>query len=127
MRSPEPKSRLTAVLSDPHRAALERVGAYFSTSGAEGWIEYWFWDVVEGRRPWIFWLDADDGIRADMLALRDEARVWFTWSFTRRVWEPVRLAVWREHAAKHGFDEAQNRCADFQKKTRPRGPEDKKQ
>lgn len=108
--------KLTAVLREDHQKAFERIVDYLAPHQCEGWIEYWFWDVMQGRRPWPFWLDPDEGILADMHALLDDARVWFAWSFTRQVWGVVRAAVWAEHAKVNGVVEAQDMCADFQRK-----------
>lgn len=116
MRTTPPDQRLTASLDEEHQRALDRIGAYLLATGTQGWIEYWFWDVIEGRRPWPFWLDVDESIRSDMLALRNGPQVWFTWSFTRRAWQPVHLHSWLGHVKKYGVLEAQNRCDDLQKK-----------
>jgi len=111
-----PSEHLTTVLRKDYQEAFERIVAYVSPHQCEGWIENWFWDVVHGRRPWPFWLEPDEQILGDMHVLLDQARVWFAWSFTRQVWGVVRVAIWAEHAKRNGVAEAQNMCADFQRR-----------
>jgi hypothetical protein len=117
-----PKEPPSPVLSPEHQALFDRITAYFSPYGdCAGWIEYWMWDVAQCLRPWPFWLEYSEPLEVDLITLRDQAKVWFAWDFSKRAWQMVRVAVWVEHTKKYGVLEAQDGRAPL-----PGGIEDKK-
>jgi len=101
---------IEAAPNPPYKAALDRVVAFLAPHNVEGWIEYWLWDALEGRRPWPFWLDWDP-IRPDLNLLRNEAQMWFEWSLARKTWRLIPVSLWAEQVKRGGVIEAQRVCA----------------
>jgi len=98
------------------RPAFQRVVAYFWPYGVEGWIEYWVWDLVMGRRDWPHGILSSEDLIVDLHQLIREAKVWFVWSFSRQVWGVVPLKVWIWHTKTTNYLEAQEKCRVFQER-----------
>lgn len=95
--------------------ALHRVTAFLGSHNVEGWIEYWMWEVVEGTKPWPFWMEPNEQVLSDMRFLRNEADSWFSFDLESGKWGPVPLEQWVEHVKTCSYRDAQDRCAAFYK------------